>query len=262
MSILTDQDVIDALGGDVSAADQTIVGMFRPIAERFVKLGVGYNIEQATYTAYYPQATKRIPLDGYIEGWEKTGDLVTAYSQEMDRQSLLVVDQLPLRSVTTIHENDSAQDAGTANDFTSAHLLTANQQYQVDFPDSTGISWTGFIYRIGGAWPIKPRTIKIVYVAGLSAAELANGGGFEEFRGACLVTAVALFNGFKAGQGIAGGDGGVGPVTAEKLGDWSAQYANASKQWYGGFGRKMPVGAMNMLEHRINYGRFLPINQS
>ena len=76
-------------------------------------------------------------------------------------------------SVTSIHEDCTAKGGQAATDFATETLLTVGEQYILDTYDLS-LARNGQVQRIGQNWSSTPRTIKVIYTAGLSATMLAN----------------------------------------------------------------------------------------
>ena len=247
-------DIYALLGGSVSndADRATLLGL-RAAGERLVKQYVGYHIEQKTHTEYYPLRGQVEAADQLIEGYEMVGDKAVAYGRHTLSNRVLQLRNLPVRSITNIWENPAAWDTAGGS-FPDSTKLTNGSDYQLDLEDDDG-SWTGHVFRRSGSWSDSPRSIKIVYVAGLTENELEN--NFPEYGLAAIETIVKLFNEFKSHQGFATGGGTAGPVVAEHLADWGVTYASSEQARNTGWSRGIPLSAARFLEMQMNYARYL-----
>lgn len=247
MAILTNTEVVNALGGTVSAADQTVITLIKGWSERLVKDYVGYNIEQATFTHDFPIVTQAEPREELIQGWEIVGNRAVAYGPYVEASRVLQLRELPVRSITSVNE-----DTAEPPTFGSSTLLTSTD-YRLD-TESSSLSWSGFLYRVGSSWSKKPRTIRVVYVGGLTATELEN--DYPEFKMATLLTVIKSFNELKSQQGYAAGTGSAGPVQAESLADWSITYGGNSSTNLFGMTYKLPMEAARILEGKVRMSKF------
>lgn len=223
MSIVSSTEALAFMGESTPTASQLVLmDVVRPLAEDAVKNYVGYSIEQATHTHFLPDSDDFI---GEVTGYDVLNNRVY---EERD-SGLIVVHppERPIRSVTSVFEDPSAEGGQGSGDFGASTELTQGVDFFIDWTVE-GVSWSGRLQRIVTNWSSKRRTIKIVYVAGLTAAELAgtsavrgpNGGGVSALRYAVFLTA-SIF--YREAESLA--NGGVGPIQSERLYDYSVTYA-------------------------------------
>lgn len=159
------------LGKASSITDSELgrINMLASLVEQTFKNRIKNNIEQATYTEFLPATPSRTyDRDGLID---VVGErvVVEGYGGYDYR---LQLSNTPVRSITSLYE-DRAAYAGTASGaFASGTLLTEGTHFYRDL-NSTGLCRSGQLIRIGSTWPSNPRTVKVTYVAGYTAAELA-----------------------------------------------------------------------------------------
>ena len=262
MSILTNAQIVTALGGSVTAEDAALIAIARPLAEKAVKSFVGFDVEQATYTEFYPLRGQQSPEEPLIEGFELIGGRAVAYGYGT-RNRVLTLANLPVRSVASVYENISAWD-GTDVDgsWPAETLLTLGSDYQVDW-ESSGFNRSGFIYRKSGGWADLPRTIKVTYTAGFTAAELAVDAVGSEFYNAVLLTTIQGFNQLKSQQGFAmaagRGQGSAGPIMSGSLGPFSVSYGSSNDAMHG-LRLALPPAAAKTLEEWGHYGKRLGLS--
>lgn len=257
MALLSNDECLSFLGAAsaISAGDNTLVALLRPMGERLVKEFVGYTIEQETFTEYYPQREESQTHDAFVDGWEMVSNQAMAYSGGSARGRILPLRNLPVRSITTIHEYASAWNVPGGH-FPPETLLQEGTDYFLDW-ETPGRSWTGFVFRRSGSWLLAPRCIKVVYTAGLTTAELRD--NYPDFKLAALQTVAKLFNEAKTQQGYAKGQSGVGPVVSESLADWSATYATTVVAEQLGLQQTLPLSARKLLEPYVRMSKFLPV---
>jgi hypothetical protein len=178
----------------------------------------------------------------------------------------LRVCNLPLKSVVSIYEDPSAWLATNAGSrFPSTTLLVEGRDYQVDWDkekdDGTKISPTGFIYRTGGIWSLQARSVKITYVAGYSADELAATGhtvGNDEamdFKSAVLISSAKLVK-----EAVANGLEGpmnTGMILAEAIDGYNVTFAQPLKGVDVSLANDLPEAAKKILEERVRYSKYL-----
>jgi hypothetical protein len=155
-------------------------------------------------------------------------------------ESFLLCPELPVRSITTVHEDTAAYFGQGSGDFPASSLLTAGTDYCLRATTS-GISKSGIIERLGSRWPARAGTVQVVYVAGYTAAELAPGGIGSIFSMAVAQQVQSLYTESGAETGT---------VKSESIGDWSATYA---VEQAGSLRRQVK----KLLGPHVNYGRLM-----
>ena len=245
MSILTSQEVLDSLGlsgGRGTSEDIALANQFWPLAENAVKEWLGFDVEQNTYTEFLPES----PL---LYQSEPIGESMTV--TVMPRVREISTNQVPVRSITSLHENQDAWFV-KAGDFGSDFLLSEGKDFKVDWSE-TGLSWSGKLVRFG-SWPLEPRCVKVTYVAGLTIGEIE--GRYRVFKTACLWTLVKFWNGARAYQkDESGGQGGL--VNSESLGGWSVSYDQMSNGEIMGLKATLPGSVKALMRPYLRMSRFL-----
>lgn len=157
MAIVTQQECKDWLKitSVLTEGQEYALERLRLAAERAVKRFIRTSVEQATYTHILPR------------GLEQTIDV-------------LRLPEFPVRSITSVHLDLRAYHGQATGAFAASTQLTAGVHYylRTEYP---GFARFGHLVRIGGtnfinsraSWPREPGTVKVVYVAGWSADELA-----------------------------------------------------------------------------------------
>lgn len=236
------------IAGQVGAAtaDAGLINLLHKQAERLVKKYLGYNVEKpaAPYAEYYPEPSSHPVTDPLVNDYQYvTGDEYRA----------LQLKQLPVRSIVSVNENDAAWTGGGAPAWGADSLVPA-EQYQLDVPGEGEPSWSGLLWRNGGAWTGLERTVKVVYEAGLTPAELSE---LSEFAAAVAQTVVVWFLTFKSWRinPATGSPGGV--VTGESLAGWSVSYSAGVAERLLGMTTNLPPSAAQLLEGRVRMGQYL-----
>jgi hypothetical protein len=217
MSICSKADVTTWLGlnSSLSEKEDMLLELLIPLAESSLKNFIGFSAESATYTQFFPAR------GGYNEdeivGLDVVNNRVVA--EYAGGFSGLFLKELPVRSITSIYDDPAAFGGQGASDFPASSLLTSGTDYYLDV-DQSGISWSGKVIRRYGTWSQVPRSIKVTYVAGFTAAEL-DGTATAGIRavGLRFAAIIAVAHAFK--EAVSNGKYTtalpVGPLTAESI---------------------------------------------
>lgn len=227
--------------GDTVASEQIdVLRLVCATAERAIKDFVGYSVEQATHTHFLPDRAPNFVGDPEVYAYDlnSAGKVVPVSIGAVPEKSILALPELPVRSVTSVHEDTDAYGNQASDAFPASSLLTAGIDYYLD-TRASGISTTGHLVRIGSYWPSQGRSVKVIYTAGYTAAELATGIG-ASFSLAALLTIQSLWT--KAGE--------TGEIKSLSLGDFSATYAE-------GKSGAIPADAKKLLRKFVSYSRFM-----
>ena len=258
MSLVTDSEILDYLQLNdkcLTPSMRALVTRVRVKAENLVKQFVGYNIEQATYSELQPSKTLagRADVDTVGGGFDLIGGTVVPRSTFPSTRRELVLAQLPVRTVSAVYDNPAAYNVAGGDWSTPGSALAANAYY-LDLDNVGGLCWSGILHRNVGSWGIVPRSIRIDYTAGLTAAELA--GDYTEFGHAVILTAAKMLADIAARANMV--RTGTGPMQSVSVEDFGATYAGQNLAFMGSFlgtgvgSAKMPTEAMQVLMHRVH----------
>jgi len=224
--IATTANIELQLGTALAAADTAMLDAIRLRVEAQIRQYVRWTITRATHTHILPR-------------WRQD-------SNEL---------QLPepfVASVTTVHEDYNSRGGQNAADFDSDTALTIDTDFWLDTEIST-LSHAGILRRYQKNWPISPRTVKVVYLAGFTSTQLDD--EFHFVREAVFNETLARYNFAKQQQNVTAG---AGPVTMERLKDYTVKYADTSTmqaEW------NAPSGllgrTMANLDPIVYYGEFI-----
>lgn len=164
-----------AKGVSLSAPWLAFLDMIQPWVEKAVEKVVGYKIEQTSFTEFLPAAGgERPPVEFGVDiGFDLIGGMAVPRSRVDPAGSVLQLSRLPARSIVSVYENLSAWSTGAANGYWPASSLLPAQTYRLDFTEP-GISPSGRLIRVVGAWSSTPRSVKVTYTAGVSEDELGS----------------------------------------------------------------------------------------
>jgi len=203
----------------ITDRDSELIGLLLPVAEANLEDHLGISVAQQNITEYYPHDEEHAIVYDYQETFVVQGDKVYIERGEV-RGSLLHLRKTPVRSITTLHEDREGYFGQVAGSFAAATLLVSGTDYYLAL-DEPGISFAGNLWRRYANWPTQLGSIKVVYVAGFTAAELAN--RYSAFKWGALRTFADLWSRSKAMHGGQRSD----QMSSESIGGGvSAGYVN------------------------------------
>ena len=156
-----------------------IVASLHSGVERSVARYLGYHPVQAARTQFYPRGSKPGLRGGGAGGsgsWETQGGRAVFSGGGGGRAAdLLQLQHLPIRGQPRVFENLSAKFGAGSSPFPASSELTYGTDFwmavkELDGNDSE-ICTDGMLIR-SGAWSVEPGTLKVIYTAGWTVAEL------------------------------------------------------------------------------------------
>lgn len=260
MPIVDISSVLLEAGLSASATDEerALANTALVRAENAVKRYLHYDPLQRSRTEYYPQSDFTSSARSAI--WESDGNQAFLRRLSEAVTDELQVQHIPIRSITTLHLDYDARNNTRDNAFADETLQVEGTDYWPNngLVDSGGndVCRDGIIRSVG-RWPVEPGSVKLVYVAGYSLAELH--GQDEVLDASSIVEAIvdeavrrvrkALVWKKSAGVGFT-----AGPLSGEKLGDYSYTTDNAmASRMFGGLWELLPE-TVAKLESYVNYG--------
>lgn len=220
--IITLAECLSYAGKGSSATDVEIgqANMLKRGVERAVRRYVGSSITQETYTHFFPQGN---PFD------LRAGRGLSASVIPVGVQTLgptIRLPEWPIRSVTSLYEDEAANFGTTSGSFPASSELTEGEDFTVNY-DHSGIGRRGELIRLDRNWYATPGSYKITYVAGWSDDELAGNVtdpnlDVTDIRIAVMKTFAEFFNEMVNQQTATSGS--TGPVKSERLGDYAVTY--------------------------------------
>lgn len=250
------------LTSSISDDERAMLALVLPGAESAVKRSLKYDPEQRVHDQHYPLHDQRVDVDAI---WDKSDD--TAYRVTGNQSSeTLQLQHIPIRSITTIHQNEDGR-FGQNSQFDADDLLTAGTDYWLE-AEEDNLCMSGMVYS-HGTWATTPGSIKVVYRAGYSPNELrgvadsaqtvdndgvitnvgVDGSGILR---AVLLTGVKAMNTWAQNKKKTLAGFTAGPLSSEKMGDYSYSAANALAM--SGMQISVPAEAEQELEPYRNWG--------
>jgi hypothetical protein len=220
--ILSWQQALAYLGkaGAATDAEIALVQALLPSVEQQIKDYCHCDLEQATYTEYYPTMTRKAHIDQIGGTWDVSGSRAyRVFVGGDDSATRLYLRQIPVRSITSIYEDSSAYYGEGSGDFGASTELTLGTDYSVAWESgsnsSNGLCRTGRLVKHVGNWSMREGTIKVTYTGGWTADELLTGKGSP--------IGLAVREQLQYAFSRKGTD--QGPVYMERLADRTVQYA-------------------------------------
>lgn len=249
-------------------SDLGLIQMFLPIVERLVRRHVGYHIEHKVHTEYHPYMSTRPSLS---QGFTEDEDLFRYEGSPQGARPIrqgrgnsrdaLLLRNLPVRSVTSIHEDPNAWvtvESPSYTKWSDGTLLVEARDYVVDWDcddeDGNTICKSGIVFRNGGIWSLQARSIKVVYTAGYTDQEIRAGEG-ADFKQAVLMGVAKFVQ--EAFANALYGERRAGAIISESLDGYSVSFANPLQGSDVTFGNDLPVGVKRLLEPRLRMTQFI-----
>ena len=225
--------VLLGLTGTITNQERGWLSMAHREAESAVKKFIGYDPEQRTATEYFP---RRLGNEVSISNrWDVNESHTVA---RIDRTSgiynrTLQLQRLPVRNIVDIREDLNGRFGKGSSAFPASTSLTEGEDYWTEW-DEDNLSLSGLVVN-NGAWNVTPGSIRVEYTGGYSIDELAGtatsastSAPFSNIGIDAGTISLAVKNeclrrfktyAVQAKNAISGWLSG--PVTSEKLGDYS-----------------------------------------
>jgi hypothetical protein len=229
-----------------------LVNALQPRVERLVQTALGYQVATGHYIEYLPPMMVPAATDPLVEGaldlssWGGAGAGISAFASAPTLQ----LANVPVRAITSIHENDNAWQNGPGGYWPADTLLTYGTDYLLDVSED-GLCRSGIVLRPGGSWSLTPRSIRVEYDAGWTPDELDNVA--SDIKLAVLVSMTKWFNETRANQ-PADDFLGTGAIQSEGFAGLSVSYARAAEN--SGLQFALPAAALRLLEPYVRYRPF------
>lgn len=209
------------LGSSLTNPDRALLESKKNRVENLLRKTLRFNISQPTtdYVHFLPE--RAITADEGVEFVETTPSGKALFGTTRTWGDVLQLPQTYVRSITEIREDTDAYGGQGSSAFPSDSVLTEGDDYWLDV-DESGLSKTGHVLRTAGiGWSGIPRSIRVSYMAGLTAAELD--GEYSDIKEAIINETIARFKMAKSRKGADAS--GVGPIKSESIGgQYSVSY--------------------------------------
>lgn len=253
------------LGLAASTIGDTDLGLINDCllaAHASVRKHLRYDPEQQTRTEFYPRGVERSASGGEGTWDSRGGQAFFEPASGGGEADVLVLAHIPVRSITSLYEDSDARFGTAASAFPASTLLTQGTDYWPEF-DSASFCMSGIIRR-NTAWPTSPGSVKVTYVAGWSADELAGvtvSGGLgvpdaRDIKEAVLLAACRKFKERKLHAKSSRAGWIAGPLTGETLGSYSYTADGSSAEQFN-LTIDLSKQERDMLESHRHYGALL-----
>jgi len=253
-------EVMLALGLSDTATDEerAIANEALKRAEASIAKYIKYDPVQATRTEYYPRMNFR--LAGESQVWE--ADANTAYLSHLAEgaSSMLQLANIPIRSITSLNVDYDGRFGAKSGSFGVGTAWTEGDDFWpgYDLTDSDGNSvCLDGIIRTEGRWPAIAGSVKVVYVAGYTDAELH---GQDSVIDASPILEAVIDESVRRVKKIysrmksSSVSFETGLKTSEKLGEYSYETDSNSAQTLVGGQQDMTNETKMKLEEFVHYG--------
>lgn len=227
-------------------------------AEGAVGRHLGYDPVRLERTEYYPQLDAG--YRGYMTVLEAEETRAVFRRLREDAPSELQLQHIPIRSIASLAVDYDGRSGSVAGAFGAATVQVEGEEWwpNYDGADSGGnrICRDG-VLRSLGTWPTTPGTVRVVYTAGYTAAELHGQDTVVDaspIMGAVIDEAARRVKKAMVWAKSSVGGFHAGPFTSEKLGDYSYTIdASLASKMFGGLWDLMPE-TTQQLETFVNWG--------
>lgn len=244
MSIISDAEAADIVGAEAS---DTLVPMLRPLVEKAVQDRIGWKVEQASYTRYYP------PHDRGAVAERFPGQFGVVPASGARLRVLRLTHKFVLLAGLQVWESRSAY-FGQAADFDADALLTLGSHYSLDTEDGA-VSEGGHLRRLATYWPRRPGSVKVTYTAGFTADELDATGGTTDASDVRLAVLMQFTKTYRemASWKKSSVTGAAGPIESESVPGYSYKLSSAAAAASLGFARVLSPAVEELIHKYRRY---------
>lgn len=242
--------VFTGQAASISAADSALLDLVWPGAEAAVWRWLQANGDYAQHVEFLPAG----PLPAVdLPDLSAANVRFTSTHATLVGSGLqpLVLQHCPVWCDSIEVREDLSANAGQSSDaFADSTILEQGSDYHLDVTEEISgakLSRTGILYR-STAWPSEPRSVRVSYFGGETAARLA--GAAADIKLAMLHT---IASEYWAAKNNAGSQGR-GPFTQESLGKWSGSTGNgAGSAVAQAMAAAIPIKAQRLLQSLRSY---------
>lgn len=249
--LATRAEILLAIGRSASAtnAEIALVDMLMPLVNAAIGDWLRKNAEYTQHVEYLPMGQPDYDRNDLILRDVSISGNRVVFDTSYAGTSVLQLTHTPVALAGLEIREDVGGYAGQSDSaFGSDTILTEGTDYYLDVDSSGNLSTTGHVFSFG-TWPTEPRSIKVTYYGGHTAAQL-NGNAGGAIKLAAILSNVKAFNQIVAFQGEP-----AGPETNESIGKYS--YGRGLSQVFAGGGFTIPYEAQRLLmPHRSFAGLF------
>lgn len=247
------------LQSSVTDAERALAQQSLIKADGAVRRRLQYDPAYATRTEYYP--TMQVNRQDREGIWEAND--TQAYVRQVAEAATteLQLRHLPIRGSVTLYIDYDGRAGARSGAFGSSTLKTEGTDFwpNYDGEDAAGVKFCrDGILRSEGLWPANPGSVKVTYTAGYTQDELR---GVDPILDASPIWEAVIDESvrrfIKAKQRMKRRAGWTGPLTSERLGDYSYSADASMLAALVGGGYDLLSETEAKLESFVNYGAAL-----
>jgi hypothetical protein len=212
------------VSAELTEAEKAVLSAATTSAWGAIKRHLGYEPTMKTRTEMYPRAD--FSSREFSSVWEVGDDTAYLRNAASAVGDLLQVSHLPIRSIESLCIDYDGRFGGRVDAFSTDTEKTEGEDFwmSADLLDSSGnrVCKDGII-RSMGSWPSTPGSVRIVYTAGYSVAELHGTDSVIDatpIRDAVIDETIRRVHRNSA-RAKKAASGFAGPLSSENLGDYS-----------------------------------------
>lgn len=245
------------LEASITEAEMALVELCITKAEGAIRRHLKYDPVKTERTEYYPNMD--YSLEGRVGIWEVNDTQAFVRQLAESATSELQVRHIPIRSISSLKIDYDGRSGTRPGSFGSGTEKISGIDFWANFDavddDGNAVCLDGII-RSEGLWPDVPGSVQLVYTAGYSQKELMGQATILDaspIMDATVDEAVRRF--IKAKQRFKRKLGGfTGPLSSERLGDYSYSTDTNSLQRLVSGGMDLLPSTIHKLQEFINYG--------
>lgn len=267
MPILTDaeQDILCFAAGVPTATVQALKFLIAPAIQRQIEDLTGLSLDIRSVTDYLPAVRPGPfrPSEGLDSPFERVGGtIIQSAGRGRDEDSTLALTTVPVRYDSTytidVRQNVSAYSDGDPSGYwPDVNIVPAGSWHLLQ--EVTGRSNCGLLRRFAGSWATGVRTVRVIYSAGYTQAEINS--LFPHYKMA-FATAMSFWAGqFMRSQTAAANGGQLNKSVSIKDFSVSFETAAANGQLHAnGTAGALPADALAIIQGggRFNMRKWLP----
>ncbi len=233
-----------------------VLGMIHNGVERDIAKFLGWEVERATYTRYYPKGDSG-GKDDYFVGQFGSIPRVGGTTDALCLDHGWVL----LNSTLQVFEYSGAYYGQVSETNWANNELTRGTHYALEMDGDQYVSRSGVLIRLGAEWPRSRGGVKVTYMAGFSATEFTGALSGEadhtdasDIRYATLQALGRAYNQAKMQQYQQNTGRAGGLVTSESIGGYSYSMEGGAAVAMAGMGLVLPVEVQERLSKYRRYG--------
>ena len=228
-------------------ADDATLNFLLPLTQRECEQFCGWELEQASYTRYYPKTERGGSPHPFVRDFASLNNANTSRVIALDHKW---VPPTGLR----VWEKDGSY-AEQAEVMTDDDELTVGTDFVLDL-DESGFARSGHLIRLGSSWPYRRHSVKVLYTGGFTADEFdAKAGEYDASSiKLAIMNAITVTYGQAKIHEKSDANGSVGPIISENIQGYSYVRGMTLVDKLYGMKTLLPGNTMRALQKYKRYG--------